>query len=37
MVEMVGEKLRLTRAGLLRVDQLLPGVYLPQHRNAGYT
>jgi oxygen-independent coproporphyrinogen-3 oxidase len=37
MVEMVGEKLRLTRAGLLRVDQLLPAFYLPQHRNARYT
>jgi len=37
MVEVHGEEVRLTRQGLLRVDQLLPQFYAPQYRDARYT
>jgi oxygen-independent coproporphyrinogen-3 oxidase len=37
MLEVDDGRLRLTRDGLLRVDQLLPAFYLPQHQNARYT
>jgi oxygen-independent coproporphyrinogen-3 oxidase len=37
MLEVSDEQLRLTRDGLLRVDQLLPEFYLPRHQNARYT
>ena len=30
-------EVRLTRDGLLRVDQLLPVFYAPEYRNARYT
>ncbi len=32
-----GDRLRLSRSGLLRVDELLHEFFLPQHRNARYT
>lgn len=32
-----GDEIVLTRAGLLRVDSLLPRFYEPEHRNARYT
>jgi oxygen-independent coproporphyrinogen-3 oxidase len=31
------DRVELTREGLLRVDSLLPGFFLPEHRNARYT
>lgn len=31
------DRVELTNEGLLRVDSLLPGFFLPQHRNARYT
>jgi oxygen-independent coproporphyrinogen-3 oxidase len=31
------DRIALTRAGLLRVDMLLPRFFLPQHRNVRYT
>jgi oxygen-independent coproporphyrinogen-3 oxidase len=31
------DRIELTSEGLLRVDSLLPGFFLPQHRNARYT
>jgi len=31
------DAVRLTRAGLLRVDRLLPAFYLPRHRNLRYS
>ena len=31
------ERFELTREGLLRVDTLLPGFFLPEHRNVRYT
>jgi oxygen-independent coproporphyrinogen III oxidase len=31
------DRIELTREGLLRVDTLLPGFFLPEHRNARYT
>ena len=37
MLRMDGGRLQLTREGLLRVDQLLPEFYAPEHRNARYT
>jgi len=37
MLEIDGDEVRLTRAGLLRVDQLLPVFYAPDYRNARYT
>jgi oxygen-independent coproporphyrinogen-3 oxidase len=32
-----GDDVRLTRAGLLRVDELLPRFYEPEYRNVRYT
>jgi len=37
MLEIDGDEVRLTRKGLLRVDQLLPLFYAPEYRNARYT
>jgi hypothetical protein len=37
MLRTDGGEVRLTREGLLRVDQLLPELYAPEHRNARYT
>jgi oxygen-independent coproporphyrinogen III oxidase len=37
MLEVSEKEIRMTRAGLLRVDQLLPNFYAPQYRNARYT
>jgi len=37
MAEVSGETVRLTRAGLLRVDGLLPRFFEPEHRNIRYT
>jgi oxygen-independent coproporphyrinogen-3 oxidase len=37
MLGTAGGEIRLTRAGLLRVDQLLPEFYAPEYRNARYT
>jgi len=37
MLEIHGDEVRLTRKGLLRVDQLLPVFYAPEYRNARYT
>jgi oxygen-independent coproporphyrinogen-3 oxidase len=37
MLEIHGNEVRLTREGLLRVDQLLPVFYAPEYRNARYT
>jgi oxygen-independent coproporphyrinogen-3 oxidase len=37
MLTTKGGKVRLSREGLLRVDQLLPEFYHPEHRNARYT
>jgi oxygen-independent coproporphyrinogen-3 oxidase len=37
MLEIRGDEVRLTRKGLLRVDQLLPVFYAPEYRNARYT
>jgi oxygen-independent coproporphyrinogen-3 oxidase len=31
------DRIELTSEGLLRVDSLLPGFFLPQHRGARYT
>jgi oxygen-independent coproporphyrinogen-3 oxidase len=32
-----GDRVVLSRAGLLRVDRLLPGFFLPEHQGARYT
>ncbi len=37
MAEIDGDEVRLTRAGLLRVDELLPLFFEPQFRNIRYT
>jgi oxygen-independent coproporphyrinogen-3 oxidase len=37
MTEAAGDGVRLTRAGLLRVDGLLPRFFEPEHRNIRYT
>jgi len=37
LLEIEGDSVRLTREGLLRVDWLLPGFYLPQHAGVRYT
>ena len=37
LAQVDGEHVELTRAGLLRVDQLLPAFYDEQYRNARYT
>ena len=37
MLELGDDEIRLTRRGLLRVDQLLPNFYAPKYRNARYT
>ncbi len=37
MLEIEGDEIRLTRTGLLRVDQLLPAFYAEAHQNARYT
>jgi oxygen-independent coproporphyrinogen III oxidase len=34
---LAGDRIELTRAGLLRVDTLLPRFFEPQHRNVRYT
>ncbi len=36
LVAIDGDAVVLTRAGLLRVDRMLPAFYLPEHRNARY-
>lgn len=35
--EITGDEIRLTRAGLLRADSLLPRFFEPEHRNIRYT
>lgn len=37
MVEIEGDAIRLTRAGLLRVDALLPPFFEPEHQGVRYT
>jgi len=37
MLEIDDDEIRLTREGLLRVDQLLPRFYAPEYQNARYT
>jgi oxygen-independent coproporphyrinogen-3 oxidase len=37
MLTFTSEEIKLTRKGLLQVDQLLPEFYQPQYRNARYT
>ncbi len=37
MLELGEDEIRLTRMGLLQVDQLLPNFYDPKYRNARYT
>ena len=37
MLEVSEDEIRLTRRGLLRVDQLLPNFYDPEYRNSRYT
>jgi hypothetical protein len=37
MLRVEGDKIALTRAGLLQVDRLLPSFYDDQYRNARYT
>ena len=37
LLEVRGEMVRLTRAGLLDVDWLLPSFYEPEHQGARYT
>ncbi|MBN1441068.1 MAG: coproporphyrinogen III oxidase family protein [Planctomycetes bacterium] len=37
LIELGGDEVKLTRASLLRVDELLHGFFLPQHRGARYT
>ena len=36
-VEMDGDEIRLTRAGLLRADGLLPAFFEPEHLGVRYT
>jgi oxygen-independent coproporphyrinogen-3 oxidase len=36
-VRIDGERIDLTREGLLRVDRFLPSLYLPEHRGVRYT
>ena len=37
LLDWEGDRIRLTRAGLLRVDEVLPAFYLPEHQGARYT
>jgi oxygen-independent coproporphyrinogen-3 oxidase len=37
MLEVSEDEIRMTRTGLLRVDQLLPNFYAPKYRNSRYT
>ena len=37
VLDWVGDRITLSREGLLRVDSLLPGFFLPEHRGARYT
>ncbi len=37
MIEIKGDQIKLTRSGLLQVDRLLHGFFLPQHRGIRYT
>jgi oxygen-independent coproporphyrinogen-3 oxidase len=37
LLEIGDEEIRLTRGGLLRVDQLLPEFYAPEYRDSRYT
>ena len=37
MLEVPGDRIELTRQGLLQVDRLLPELYEPRYRNARYT
>lgn len=37
MLEVKGDEIRMTRNGLLRVDQLLPNFYDPKYQNSRYT
>jgi oxygen-independent coproporphyrinogen-3 oxidase len=37
LLEVGDEEIRYTRAGLLRVDQLLPEFYAPEYRDSRYT
>jgi oxygen-independent coproporphyrinogen-3 oxidase len=37
VLDWVGDRITLSREGLLRVDSLLPRFFLPEHRGARYT
>ncbi|MFP6693550.1 MAG: hypothetical protein VB875_11055 [Pirellulales bacterium] len=37
LVELRGDRIELTREGLLRVDGLLPAFFEPQHQGVRYT
>ena len=37
LLEIGADEIRLTRGGLLRVDQLLPEFYAPDYRDSRYT
>jgi oxygen-independent coproporphyrinogen III oxidase len=37
LLELDGDRIRLTRDGLLRVDALLPAFFEPEHRGVRYT